>query len=153
MITMRRVVITGMGIVSPLGDSVEDVLTSLREGRSGITYQPVYEELNLRSRLGGFTSVDINAYIDKKTRRFMGNAAAYAYIAMQQAVQDAGLAEEQVSNPRSGLIMGSGGTSAANVVESTDIIRKKGARRLSPFLVPRIMSSTVSAGLTAPFKI
>lgn len=150
---MRRVVITGMGIVSPLGDSLEEVLLSLRSGRSGITYQPAYEKLNLRSRLGGFTTVDISRHIDKKTLRFMGDAAAYAYIAMQQAVRDAGLHEQQVSNPRTGLIMGSGGTSAANVVESTDLIRKKGVRRLSPFLVPRTMSSTVSAGLTAPFKI
>jgi len=150
---MRRVVITGMGIVSPLGDSLEAVLSSLRAGRSGITYQPAYEKLNLRSRLGGFTSINISKHIDKKTLRFMGDAAAYAYIAMQQAVNDSGLAEEHVSNPRTGLIMGSGGTSAANVVESTDIIRKKGVRRLSPFLVPRTMSSTVSAGLTAPFKI
>ncbi|MDH3330464.1 MAG: beta-ketoacyl-ACP synthase I [Desulfobulbaceae bacterium] len=150
---MRRVVITGMGIVSPLGDSLEAVLSSLRAGRSGITYQPAYEKLNLRSRIGGFTSIDISKHIDKKNLRFMGDAAAYAYIAMQQAVNDSGLAEEHVSNPRTGLIMGSGGTSAANVVESTDIIRKKGVRRLSPFLVPRTMSSTVSAGLTAPFKI
>lgn len=150
---MRRVVITGMGIVSPLGDSLEAVLSSLRAGRSGITYQPAYEKLNLRSRIGGFTSIDISKHIDKKNLRFMGDAAAYAYIAMQQAVNDSGLAEENVSNPRTGLIMGSGGTSAANVVESTDIIRKKGVRRLSPFLVPRTMSSTVSAGLTAPFKI
>jgi 3-oxoacyl-[acyl-carrier-protein] synthase-1 len=150
---MKRVVITGMGIVSPLGDNVEDVLSSLREGRSGITYQPSYEELNLRSRLGGFTSVDINAHIDKKIRRFMGPAAAYGYIAMQQAVDDAGLDKDQVSNPRSGLIMGSGGTSASNVVDTTDIMRSKGLRRLSPFMVPRTMSSTVSAGLTAPFQI
>jgi 3-oxoacyl-[acyl-carrier-protein] synthase-1 len=150
---MRRVVITGMGLVSPIGDSLEEVLQSLRTGRSGITYQPAYAELNLRSRLGGFTSVDIGSHIDKKTLRFMGDAAAYAYIAMRQAVGDAGLSEDQVSNPRSGLIMGSGGTSAANVVESTDLIRKKGVRRLSPFLVPRTMSSTVSAGLTTPFKI
>jgi len=150
---MRRVVITGMGIVSPLGNTREEVLVSLREGRSGITYQPAYEKLNLRSRLGGFTTVDINRHIDKKTLRFMGDAAAYAYIAMQQAVNDSGLDEEQVSNPRTGLIMGSGGTSAANVVESADLFRKKGIRRLSPFLVPRTMSSTVSACLTAPFKI
>lgn len=150
---MRRVVITGMGLVSPLGDSLEEVLASLRQGKSGITYQPFYEELNLRSRLGGFTAIDISQHIDKKTLRFMGDAAAYAYIAMQQAIDDAGLDEEQVSNPRSGLIIGSGGTSAANVVESTDTIRNKGARRLSPFLVPRTMSSTVSACLTAPFKI
>ncbi|MDW7774318.1 MAG: beta-ketoacyl-ACP synthase I [Desulfobulbaceae bacterium] len=150
---MRRVVITGMGLVSPLGNSLEEALFSLRTGKSGITYQPAYAKLNLRSRLGGFTTVEIRKHIDKKTLRFMGDAAAYAYIAMQQAVSDSGLAEEQISNPRTGLIMGSGGTSAANVVESTDIIRKKGVRRLSPFMVPRTMSSTVSAGLTSPFHI
>lgn len=150
---MRRVVITGMGIVSPLGDSLAEVLVSLQEGRSGITYQPSYEELNLRSRVGGFTRIDIKAHVDKKDLRFMGDAGAYAYIAMHQAVHDAGLAEEQVSNPRTGLIIGSGGTSAANVIDSADTLRSRGIRRLSPFMVPRTMSSTVSAGLTAPFKI
>lgn len=150
---MKRVVITGMGIVSPLGDTVDDVLNSLLEGKSGISYQPSYEKLNLRSRLGGFTKVDIKEHIDKKNLRFMGDAAAYAYIAMQQAVSDSGLTEEDVSNPRTGLIMGSGGTSAANVVDSVAVMQEKGIRRLSPFLVPRTMSSTVSAGLTAPFKI
>ena len=107
-----RVVITGMGLVSPLGDTTDEVLESLREGKSGITYHPPYEKLKLRSRLGAFTKVDIKEHIDKKNLRFMGDAAAYAYIAMQQAVADAGLGEENVSNPRTGLIMGSGGTSA-----------------------------------------
>ena len=150
---MRRVVITGMGIVSPLGDTLDEVLSSLREGRSGISYQPAYEELGLRSRLGGFTRIKVKEHIDKKILRFMGDAAAYAYIAMQQAITDAGLAGDEVSSPRTGLIIGSGGTSAENVVASADIMRKKGLRRLSPFMVPRTMSSTVCAGLTAPFKI
>ncbi len=150
---MRRVVITGMGIVSALGDSTEDVLSSLRAGRSGITCQPQYEELNLRSRIGAFTKINIKDHVDKKNLRFMGDAAAYAYIAMQQAILDAGLDEGQVSNHRTVLIMGSGGTSAANVVDSADIMRSKGIRRLSPFMVPRTMSSTVSAGLASPFKI
>lgn len=150
---MRRVVVTGLGIVSPLGDSLAEVLTSLREGRSGITYQPRYEELQLRSRVGAFTRVNIAEHVDKKNLRFMGDAAAYACIAMQQAIADADLAEDLVSSPRTGLIMGSGGTSAANVVDGADILRSKGVRRLSPFLVPRTMSSTVSAGLTAPFRI
>lgn len=132
---------------------MNEVLISLREGKSGIKYQPAYEELNLRSRLGGFTAIDTKEHIDKKTLRFMGDAAAYAYIAMQQAVEDAGLPRELVSNPRTGLIMGSGGTSASNVVQSSDLVRKRGARKLSPFMVPRTMSSTVSAGLTAPFEI
>lgn len=150
---MRRVVITGMGIVSPLGDTKEDVLVSLKKGISGIRYQKAYEELNLRSRIGGFTRIDIKEHIDKKILRFMGNAAAYAYIAMKQAIEDGGLQEDEVSSPRTGLIIGSGGTSAENVVASADIMRNKGLRRLSPFMVPRTMSSTVSAGLTAPFKI
>lgn len=150
---MRRVVVTGMGIVSPLGDSLEEVLNALLEGRSGISYRPEYEEFNLRSRIGGFTRVNIHDHIDKKDLRFMGDAAAYAYIAMQQAVNDSHLDEMQVSNPRTGLIMGSGGTSAANVIVSADVMRSKGVRRLSPFMVPRTMSSTVSACLTAPFKI
>lgn len=150
---MRRVVITGMGIVSPLGDTKEDVLVSLKKGISGIRYQKTYEELNLRSRIGGFTRIDIKKHVDKKILRFMGNAAAYAYIAMKQAIEDGGLQEDEVSSPRTGLIIGSGGTSAENVVATADIMRNKGLRRLSPFMVPRTMSSTVSAGLTAPFKI
>lgn len=150
---MRRVVITGLGIVSPLGDSLTEVLTSLLEGRSGITYQPAYEVLQLRSRVGAFTCINIADHIDKKNLRFMGDAAAYAFIAMQQAITDANLSEDLVSHPRTGLIMGSGGTSAANVVEGADIVRNKGVRRLSPFLVPRTMSSTVSACLTAPYRI
>ncbi|WP_457574174.1 beta-ketoacyl-ACP synthase I [Desulfolithobacter sp.] len=150
---MRRVVITGMGIVSPLGDTVAQVLDSLRQGKSGVTFQPAYEELGLRSRVGAFTQINIREHIDKKTLRFMGDAAAYACIAMQQAIEDAGLLPELVSNPATGLIIGSGGTSAENVVATADTIRQRGIRRLSPFMVPRTMSSTVSAGLTAPFRI
>ena len=136
-----------------MGDRIEDVLTSLRKNISGIRYQPAYEELGLRSRLGGFTRINIKEHIDKKTLRFMGDASAYACIAMQQAIRDAGLQENEVSSPRTGLIIGSGGTSAENVVAVADVMRNKGLRRLSPFMVPRTMSSTVSAGLTAPFKI
>ena len=150
---MRRVVITGMGIVSPLGDTCKDVLNSLQQGISGIRFQPGYEKLGLRSQVGGFTRINIKNHIDKKVLRFMGNAAAYAYIAMQQAIMDAGLDDQDVSSPRTGLIIGSGGTSAENVVATADIMRTKGLRRLSPFMVPRTMSNTVSAGLTAPFKI
>ena len=142
---MRRVVITGMGIVSPLGDSLVEVLESLRKGKSGITYQPAYEELQLRSRVGGFTKIDIKEHVDKKDLRFMGDAAAFAHIAMQQAIKNASLDEAQVSNPRTGLIMGSGGTSAANVISSSNTLRSRGFRRVSPFMVPRTMSSTVSA--------
>ncbi|MGB5685481.1 MAG: beta-ketoacyl-ACP synthase I [Candidatus Electrothrix sp.] len=150
---MRRVVITGMGIVSSLGDTVEEVLTSLQTGKSGIRYWAPYKELGLRSQVGAFTQINCKEHIDKKILRFMGDAAAFAYIAMQQAINDSGLCAEQVSSPRTGLIIGSGGTSAENVVATADIMRNKGLRRLSPFMVPRTMSSTVSAGLTAPFKI
>lgn len=142
-----------MGIVSPLGDSTKEVLHSLQQGISGIRYQPAYEELGLRSRIGGFTQINIKEHLDKKILRFMGNAAAYACIAMQQAIDDAGLSAHEVSSPRTGLIIGSGGTSAENVVATADTMRKRGLRRLTPFMVPRTMSSTVSAGLTAPFKI
>jgi len=150
---MRRVVITGMGIVSPLGDSTAEVLASLREGRSGIRTHAPYREIGLRSHVGGFTKVNLKEQIDKKNLRFMGNAAAYASIAMQQAVADAGLDEDAISHPRIGLIIGSGGTSAENVVAAADIMREKGLRRLSPFMVPRTMSSTVSACLTSAFRI
>jgi len=150
---MRRVVITGMGIVSPLGDTLATVLSSLRESRSGIHYHEPYHAIGLRSHLGGFTQVNLKEQIDKKNLRFMGNAAAYASIAMRQAVEDAGLVEEEVSHPRTGLIIGSGGTSAENVVAAADIMREKGLKRLSPFMVPRTMSSTVSACLTSAFHI
>jgi 3-oxoacyl-[acyl-carrier-protein] synthase-1 len=150
---MRRVVITGMGIVSPLGDSVAEVLTSLLEGRSGTRFCPPYRERGFRSHIGGFTRIDLKEQIDKKHLRFMGNAAAYASIAMQQAIIDAGLGEEEVSHPRTGLIIGSGGTSAENVVATADIMREKGLKRLSPFMVPRTMSSTTSACLTSAHRI
>ncbi len=150
---MRRVAITGMGIVSPLGDNLSEVLNSLKNGISGVTFQQHYKDLGLRSQVGAFTKIDISDHVEKKPLRFMGDAAAYAYIAMHQAIADAKLLPEQVSNNRSGLIIGSGGTSAKNVVNTADIIRKRGIRRLSPFMVPRTMSSTVSACLTAPFKI
>ena len=153
MVGMRRVVITGMGIVSPLGDSQAEVLDSLRECRSGIHFHEPYRDIGLRSHLGGFTRVDLKEQIDKKNLRFMGNAAAYASIAMQQAVEDAGLTEHEFSHPRTGLIIGSGGTSAENVVAAADTMREKGLKRLSPFMVPRTMSSTVSACLTSAFHI
>jgi 3-oxoacyl-(acyl-carrier-protein) synthase len=150
---MRRVVITGIGIVSSLGDTAEDVLVSLQKGKSGIRYWEPYNTLGLRSQIGAFTKINCEKHIDKKILRFMGQAAAYAYIAMRQAVRHSGLRPEQVSSPRTGLIIGSGGTSAENVVATADTMRNRGLRRLSPFMVPRTMSSTVSAGLTAPFKI
>jgi len=150
---MRRAVITGMGLTSPLGNTLADTLHSLQEGQSGIHYQPSYEKLGLRSQVGAFTDIIPKYHIDKKILRFMGNAAAYAYLAMLDAVKDADLSENQISDPRTGLIIGSGGTSAENVVLSADVMRNKGLKRLSPFMVPRTMSSTVSACLTAPFQI
>ncbi len=142
-----------MGLISPLGNSLPETLRSLEEGISGISFQPEYKELGLRSQVGAFTDIKPREHIDKKIHRFMGDAAAYAYLAMVQAIDNAGLTEDQVSNPRTGLIIGSGGTSAENVVLTADTMRSKGLKRLSPFMVPRTMSSTVSACLTAPFKI
>ncbi len=150
---MRRAVITGMGIISPLGNSIEKVKTALKEANSGIKYQPAYQEMGFRSQVGAFVDIDIKKHIDKKILRFMGNAAAYGYLALQRAIKDANLEENMISNPRTGLIIGSGGTSAENVISSADVVRKRGIKRLSPFMVPRTMSSTVSACLTAPFKI
>ncbi len=150
---MRRVVITGIGVVSCLGNSKKDVLDSLREGRSGISFNESFKEMGLRSQVCGSVDIDISEYIDRRVRRFMGDAAAYSYISMQQAIDDAGLEEADVSNPRSGLIAGSGGASTANVVGSADITRDKGVRKIGPFMVPRTMGSTVSACLATPFKI
>jgi 3-oxoacyl-[acyl-carrier-protein] synthase I len=150
---MRRVVVTGLGIVSSIGNNKAEVLTSLREGRSGIVSAPEYKELGFKSQIHGAVSIDIDAHIDRKLRRFMGDGAAYNYISMQQAIDDAGLGETDVSNERTGLIMGSGGPSTANLVEAADITRAKGPRRMGPYMVPRTMSSTTSATLATPFKI
>ncbi|WP_366654123.1 beta-ketoacyl-ACP synthase I [Fodinicurvata sp. EGI_FJ10296] len=150
---MRRVVVTGMGIVSSIGNNTDEVLASLRDGRSGIVFAPEYKELGFRSQVHGAVTIDIDAHIDRKLRRFMGDGAAYNFIAMQQAIEDAGLDESDVSNERSGLIMGSGGPSTANLVEAADITRAKGPRRMGPYMVPRTMSSTNSATLATPFKI
>ncbi|MFN3882336.1 MAG: beta-ketoacyl-ACP synthase I [Nitrincola lacisaponensis] len=150
---MRRVVVTGMGIISCLGNDKETVLDSLKQGRSGIRFQPEYQEMGFRSQVAGQVDVDLDSLIDRKLRRFMGNASAYAYLSMKQAIEDAGLTEEQVSNVRTGLIAGSGGASSADIVESADILRDKGVRRVGPYRVTRTMGSTVSACLATPFKI
>jgi len=150
---MRRVVVTGMGIISCLGNDQETVLESLKEGRSGIRFQPEYEEMGFRSHVAGQVDVDLDSLIDRKLRRFMGNASAYAYLSMKQAIEDAGLTEDQVSNVRTGLIAGSGGASSADIVESADILRDKGVRRVGPYRVTRTMGSIVSACLATPFKI
>ncbi|MGB2247534.1 MAG: beta-ketoacyl-ACP synthase I [Alcanivorax sediminis] len=150
---MRRVVITGMGIVSCLGNDTDTVTQSLKEGRSGIRFNETYKEMGMRSQVAGVPEINLEDFIDRKARRFMGDSAAYAYVAMQQAIADAGLSEEEVSNERTGLIAGSGGHSSMNQVEAADIARTRGVKRVGPYMVPRIMASTVSAGLATPFKI
>jgi 3-oxoacyl-[acyl-carrier-protein] synthase-1 len=150
---MRRVVVTGMGIISCLGNDKETVTDALKQGRSGIKFQEEYKEMGFRSHVAGSIDIDLDAKIDRKLRRFMGNAAAYSYLAMEQAIQDSGLADDQVSNERTGLIAGSGGASSADIVESADILREKGVRRVGPYRVTRTMGSTVSACLATPFKI
>jgi 3-oxoacyl-[acyl-carrier-protein] synthase-1 len=149
---MRRVVVTGLGIVSSIGTNKQEVTDSLREGRSGIEFVPEYEELGFRSHVAGTVDIDLEANIDRKLRRFMGNSAAYNYIAMKEAVEDSGLAEDMVSNPRTGLIAGSGGASTENVALAVDLLREKGIRRVGPYMVPRTMSSTNSACLATPYK-
>ena len=150
---MRRAVITGIGVVSCLGNSKESVLDSLKNGRSGIRANESFKEMGLRSQVSGSVDIDIASLIDRKVLRFMGDAAAYAYISMQQAIDDSGLDEAGVSHPRTGLIASSGGASSANIVLSADTLREKGVRRVGPYMVPRTMSSTVSACLATPFKI
>jgi 3-oxoacyl-[acyl-carrier-protein] synthase-1 len=150
---MRRVVITGIGIVSSLGNNKDEVTASLREGRSGIEYIDEYRELGFRSHVAGTVNIDPDALIDRKLRRFMGNSAAYNYIAMQEAIEDSGLADDMVSNVRTGLIAGSGGASTENVALAVDTLRTKGLRRVGPYMVPRTMSSTNSACLATPFRI
>jgi 3-oxoacyl-[acyl-carrier-protein] synthase I len=150
---MRRVVVTGMGIVSCLGNTKESVTESLREGRSGISFAPEYAERGFRSRVAGRPTVDFAALIDRKQLRFMGDAAAYAYIAMRSAIEDAGLTDEQVSNERTGIIAGSGGASSSNQMEAIDLLREKGIKRVGPYRVTQTMASTVSACLATPFRI
>ncbi len=150
---MRRVVITGMGITSCLGNDLDTVSAALREGRAGIRSLPDHAEAGLRSHVGGNIELDLDAQIDRKLKRFMSDASAYAYIAMRDAIADAGLDEAQVANPRTGLIAGSGGGSSQWQVESADILRARGVRKVGPYMVPRTMCSTVSACLATAFQI
>ena len=150
---MRRVVITGLGIVSSIGTTQGQVEASLREARSGIEFSEEYRELGFRSHVHGPLRINPEEHIDRKLLRFMGDAAAYAHIAMVEAIVDAGLTEAEVSNPRTGLVAGSGGASTANTVLAADTLREKGARRVGPYMVPRTMSSTVAACLGTAFKI
>ncbi|MCH7672424.1 MAG: beta-ketoacyl-ACP synthase I [Proteobacteria bacterium] len=150
---MRRVVVTGIGIVSCLGNDKDAVLDSLREGRSGIKHNSSYEEIGMRSHISGSVDIDTVAMIDRKILRFMGDASAYSYIAMEQAIADSRLTPPQVSNERTGIVVGSGGGSPQDQLEATDIMREKGLRRVGPYRAPRTMGSTVSACLATPFKI
>ncbi|MCL4674972.1 MAG: beta-ketoacyl-ACP synthase I [Pararhodobacter sp.] len=151
---MRRVVITGIGIISPIGNTAAEVEASLRAGKSGIVAAPDYVEHGFRSQIHGMPQIDLAAHIDKRDLRFMGPGAAYNFLSMQQAITDSGLEESEVSNPRSGLIMGSGGPSTSNFFQAHQIVIEKGApKRMGPFMVTRCMSSTNSACLATPFKI
>ena len=151
---MRRVVVTGVGIVSSLGNNQGEVRQSLKDGRSGIVFVPEYKEMGFRSHVHGGITLDPDTAVDRRLRRFMGDGAVWNYVAMQQAIADSGLAENEVSNERSGLIMGSGGPSTKDQVAAADLLReKKSSKRVGPFMVPRTMSSTNSATLATPFKI
>ena len=150
---MRRAVITGLGAVSCIGNTKQEILDSLKQGRSGIVANETFKEMGLRSQVSGSCHIDLREHIDRKALRFMGDAAAYAYIAMQQAIDDAGLEDSDVSNVRSGLIAGSGGASSANIVKAADTARSRGVRKIGPYGVTKTMSSTVAACLATPFRI
>jgi 3-oxoacyl-[acyl-carrier-protein] synthase-1 len=150
---MRRVVVTGAGIVSSLGNNKLEVVESLREGRSGIAFSEEYQSLGFRSHVHGPIGIALEDLVDRKARRFMGDGAAFNYVAMQEAIEDSGLDESEVSNPRTGLIMGSGGPSTSNLLLAWDTFREKGVKKVGPYMVPRTMSNTNSACLATPFKI
>lgn len=149
----RRVVITGMGIVSCIGNNIETVKNSLINQKSGIVKSSVYQEMGFRSQIHGEVKINLEEFIDKKQLRFMGAGAAYSVLSMEQAIVDSGLSDKEVSNPRTGLIAGSGGPSTANLLQAFDIAREKGPKRVGPFMVPRCMSSSVSACIATFFKI
>ena len=150
---MKRVVVTGLGIVSSIGNNSTEVIDSLKEGRSGLSFSQVYADLGFRSHVHGAINIDLDEAIDRKVKRFMGDGAAFNYIAMQQAIADSGLNATEVSDFRTGLVMGSGGPSTSNIVEAADILREKGVKKVGPYMVPRTMSSTNTACLATPFKI
>ena len=149
----RRIAITGMGIASCLGNDLDTVSASLRDSRAGIRFLPDHAEQGLRSQVGGAVELDLDAAIDRKLKRFMSDAAASSYVSMRDAIADAGLDEAQVSHPRTGLVAGSGGGSSHWQVETADILRARGVRKVGPYMVPRTMCSTVSANLATAFKI
>jgi 3-oxoacyl-[acyl-carrier-protein] synthase-1 len=150
---MRRVVVTGLGIVSSIGNNKAEVAASLRAGASGIERCEEYAELGFRSHVHGSIKIGLDELVDRKLRRFMGDGAAYSYVAMKQAIEEAGLDERDVSNERTGIVMGSGGPSTSNQVLAADIAREKGPKRVGPYMVPRCMSSTIAANIATAFKI
>ncbi|MDP6572899.1 MAG: beta-ketoacyl-ACP synthase I [Rhodospirillales bacterium] len=150
---MRKVVVTGLGIISSIGNNAEEVTDSLKKGRSGVTFCEEYRDMGFRSHVQGAPKIDLEGAVDRKWRRFMGDGAAYNYLALEQAIADAGLSEAEVSNERTGMIMGSGGPSTSNLVQAADVARQRGPKKVGPFMVPRTMSSTNSATLATPFKI
>ncbi|HUO98951.1 MAG TPA: beta-ketoacyl-ACP synthase I [Rhizomicrobium sp.] len=150
---MRRVVVTGLGIVSSIGNNAQEVTASLREGRSGIAAAPSHRDMNFRSQVEGAVKIDLEAAIDRRARRFMGDTAAFAWLAMDQALHDCGLEEKDIVNPRTGLIVGSGGPSTRTLFAADEIAKASGPRRIGPFAVPKCMSSTCSAVLSTWFKI
>ena len=150
---MRRVVITGLGVISPIGNNAEEVTRSLQAGKSGIGRMVSFVEHNFKCHVGGKPTVDPAEHVDKRVYRFMSEGAGWNYMAMEQAIADAGLEESDISHPRTGIIMGSGGPSAGTIIQAADITRDKGPRRIGPFAVPKAMSSTASATLATPFKI
>ncbi|WP_422009490.1 beta-ketoacyl-ACP synthase I [Reyranella sp.] len=150
---MKRVVVTGLGIVSPIGNNAAEVTQSLKEGKSGIEFMPEYRDLGFRSQVAGTLKLNVEELVDRRLMRFMGNGAAYAYLAMKQAIEDAGLSEAEVSNDRTGLVAGSGGPTTGAIVQAALTAKEKGPKRVGPFQVPRAMSSTVSANLATAYKI
>ena len=150
---MKRVVVTGLGVVSSIGNNAVEVTKSLREGTSGIEFVPQYKELGFRSQVAGTLKLNPEELIDRRLMRFMGNGAAYAYLAMKQAIEDAGLSDSEVSHDRTGLVAGSGGPTTGAIVQAAITTKEKGPKRVGPFQVPRAMSSTVSANLATAYKI
>ncbi|AHC73318.1 3-oxoacyl-(Acyl-carrier-protein) synthase I [Candidatus Endolissoclinum faulkneri L5] len=150
---MRRVVVTGIGVISPIGNDKAEVVKSLKTGRSGITFAPEYKEIGFRSHVHGSLKINLDDRIDRKLLRFMGDGVGYNYLAMEEAIADSGLENADISNPRTGLVMGSGGPSTRNMMRAFDIAREKSPKRVGPYMVPRVMSSTNSANLSTIYKI
>ena len=150
---MRRVVVTGLGVVSSIGNNAAEVTKALRDGRSGIEFVPQYKELGFRSQVAGTIKLNVDEAVDRRLRRFMGDGAAFAYLAMKEAIADAGLNDGDISNERTGLVAGSGGPTTGAIVQSAAIAKEKGPRKIGPFMVPRAMSSTVSANLATAYRI